>query len=338
MTLISREIHLKSRPIGLPTEENFELVETAVPEPGAGQMLIQNIYMSVDPYMRGRMIDRKSYVPPFQIGEVLSGGNVGRVIQSNHDEFPVGQHVMGMEGWREYYISSGEDQRPVSPALAPIQAYLGALGMPGMTAYFGLLDVGQLKKGDAIFVSGAAGAVGSVACQIAKIKGCRVIGSAGSTTKTRYLSEELGVDGTINYKQVDNLTAELAKHAPDGIDVYFDNVGGDHLEAAIQLMNNHGRVVCCGMISQYNATEPACAPRNLSSIIGKRLTLQGFIISDFMHRLPEFFNDMGLWATSGQISWQETIVAGIENAPEAFIGLFKGENLGKMLVKIGDDS
>lgn len=337
MTHMSREIHLKSRPVGVPTPENFEFVETAVPDPGPGQLLIQNIYMSVDPYMRGRMVDRKSYVPPFQVGEVMSGGNVGRVLQSNHDGFAAGQYVMGMEGWREYYLSDGRGLRPVSAEVAPIQAFLGTLGMPGMTAYFGLLAVGELKEGETVFVSAAAGAVGSVVCQIAKIKGCRVIGSAGSATKIKYLTEDLGVDTAFNYKEVTDITAELGDHAPDGIDVYFENVGGEHLEAAIQHMNDYGRVVCCGMISQYNAIEPACAPRNLNSIVRKRLTLKGFIVTDFMDRAAQFFQDMGAWVRAGDIIWKETIVEGIENAPDAFLGLFSGDNLGKMLVKLGPD-
>ena len=242
-----------------------------------------------------------------------------------------------MQGWREYFISEGSDLSAVDPALAPIRAFLGTMGMPGMTAYVGLLDIGQLKDGETVFVSAASGAVGSIVCQIAKIKGCRVVGSAGSEKKVDWLLSDAGIDVAFNYKNIDDLTVELAHACPDGIDVYFDNVGGDHLEAAIQHMNNLGRIVLCGMISLYNATEPTPGPRNLSYAIGRRLSLQGFIVSDHYDRLPQFYADMGTWIGQGKIRWRETIVDGIENAPRAFIGLFKGDNLGKMLVQVGPD-
>ncbi len=335
--IVSREFHLKSRPVGLPTPDNFELVNVPVPQPGDGEFLVRNIFMSVDPYMRGRMYDRKSYVPPFQLGEVMSGGSVGQVIASNHEGFKVGQYVLSQLGWREYFISKGRGLNIIDPAIAPIQSYLGTFGMPGRTAYFGLLEIGQLKEGETVFVSTAAGAVGSVVCQIAKIKGCRVIGSAGSEEKVNWLKNEIGIDAAFNYKEVKRLTAELKNHAPDGIDVYFENVGGDHLEAALACMNNFGRVVCCGMISLYNATEPVPAPRNLSLIIGRRLTLKGFIVSDFLDQLGRFYEDMGRWHAAGKLKWEETIVEGLENAPDAFIGLFKGQNMGKMVVKIAPD-
>jgi NADPH-dependent curcumin reductase CurA len=290
---MSREIHLRSRPVGLPSVDDFELVEVSVPQPDEGEVLVRNIFMSVDPYMRGRMVDRKSYAPPFQLNQVLYGGCVGQVVQSNRADLPVGQYVRGMQGWREYFISDGRGIRAIEADAAPIQAHLGVLGMPGQTAYFGLLDIGQLKAGQTVFVSGAAGAVGSVACQIAKIKGCRVIASAGSEAKVAHLGNELGVDAAFNYKVVDNLKRTLGQLAPDGIDVYFDNVGGDHLEAAITIMNDYGRIVACGMISQYNATQPACAPGNLASIVSKRLTIKGFIVTDFRKRFGEFYDDMG---------------------------------------------
>lgn len=334
---VSREIHLKSRPVGMPASDNFELVTVPLPEPGPGQVLVQNIYMSVDPYMRGRMIDRPSYRPPFKLGEALAGGCVGQVVKTGGERLQVGDYVLGQLGWREYYVSDEKYLTRVDPAIAPLQAYLGTVGMPGLTAYVGLLDIGQPKAGETVFVSAASGAVGAVVCQIAKIKGCRVVGSAGSAEKIAWLTEVAGIDAAFNYKKANNLSAALRKHCPDGIDVYFDNVGGDHLEAAITLMNSFGRIVLCGMISEYNATAPVPGPGNLVSAVRKRLLLKGFIILDHLDRLPSFQADMQTWIKAGKIKWQETIVEGIENAPQAFIGLFEGQNVGKMLVKIGPD-
>lgn len=331
-SISNREIHLASRPVGMPTAANFELVETHLPDPAPGQMLVRNRYMSVDPYMRGRMVDRKSYVPPFQIGEVLTGGAVGQVVRSNRGPLAEGTYVLSMNGWREYFLSDGDGLTPVDPGLAPLSSYLGVMGMPGLTAYVGLLDIAKPKAGDAVFVSGAAGAVGSVVCQIAKLKGCQVIGSAGSDAKVDWLLNRAGVDAAFNYKAMP-VSAGLARFARGGIDVYFDNVGGDHLEAALSALNNFGRVAVCGMISQYNAIAPTPAPRNLALVIGKRLTLQGFIVSDHYDRLGDFHRDMSQWIAGGQIKWEETVYEGIENAPAAFLGLFSGENLGKMVVK-----
>ena len=334
--ITNREIHLKSRPNGLPTADNFELVRTPLPQAGAGELLIRNVYMSVDPYMRGRMVDRRSYTPPFQLGEAMTGGAVGQVVTSNHDKFAAGDYVLNMYGWREYFVSDGRGLNKIDPNLAPIQAYLGTMGMPGQTAYFGLLEIGQPKAGETVFVSAAAGAVGSIVCQIAKIKGCRVVGSAGSAAKIAWL-EEIGVDATLNYKETDKLTAKLAELCPDGLDVYFENVGGDHLQAAIAVANNHARMPICGMISQYNATAAVPGPTNMSSIIGKRLLLQGFIVTDYMAKRDQFYADMGQWIAAGQLNWRETVVDGIENAPDAFIGLFSGENIGKMVVKVSNE-
>jgi NADPH-dependent curcumin reductase CurA len=334
---LSREIRLRHRPIGLPGERDFELVEVPIPEPDEGQVLVRNIYMSVDPYMRGRMTDRKSYVPPFQLGEPLTGGCVGQVVVSKGDLFQVGDYVLGGQGWREYYTSSGTHLTKIDPGIAPIQAYLGTVGMPGMTAYIGLLDIGRPKAGETVFVSAASGAVGAVACQIAKIKGCRVVGSAGSSEKVAWLLDEAGVDAAFNYKEAKKQVSELSEHCPNGIDIYFENVGGKHLEAALQHMNDYGRIVACGMISQYNATEPQPAPYNLFLVTTKRLTFQGFIVSDHYDRLSEFNADMKQWIANGKIKWKETIVEGLEHAPDAFIGLFKGENIGKMIVKVGPD-
>jgi NADPH-dependent curcumin reductase CurA len=337
MKTVSREIHLARRPIGLPRENDFELVEVAIPEPGQGKVLVRNIYMSVDPYMRGRMLDRPSYVPPFQLGEPLAGACVGRVVASKSAIFQVGDYVSGAQGWREYYVAEETVLTKIDPLLAPVQTYLGALGMPGMTAYVGLLHIGLPNAGNTVFVSAASGAVGAVVCQIARIKGCRVIGSAGSKEKVAWLVNEAGIDGAFNYKEAGDLVAAVGKHCPNGIDVYFENVGGKHLEAALEHMNPFGRVVQCGMISQYNATQPEPGPHNLFYVTTKRLKIQGFIVSDHLDRRPQFLADMGPWIREGRIKWKETIVEGIENAPRAFIGLFKGENFGKMLVKIGPD-
>jgi NADPH-dependent curcumin reductase CurA len=334
---ISREFRLKSRPVGLPRESDFELFPVQLPDPSEGEVLVRNIYMSVDPYMRGRMVDRKSYVPPFQIGQPLTGGCVGQVVRSENDSLQAGDYVLGFHGWREYFLSDGSDLTKIDPDIAPLQAYLGVVGMPGMTAYVGLLDIGQPKEGEIVFVSAASGAVGSVACQIAKIKGCRVVGSAGSDEKVAWLLDEAGVDAAFNYKKVDDITLKLGALCPNGIDVYFENVGGEYFEAALTHINTYGRVVLCGMISQYNVTEPQPGPSNLFYAVPKRLLLKGFIVSDHYDRLPQFRADMGAWISQGKIKWRETIVEDIENAPQAFIGLFKGENFGKMLVKIGPD-
>jgi len=333
---VSREIRLKNRPAGLPTESDFELAEVAVPQAGEGQVLVQNIYMSVDPYMRARMDDRRSYMPPFQLDQPLDGTCVGRVVESNSDQFQVDDIVLGRLGWREYFVSDSKGIIKIDPNVAPIQAYLGTMGMPGLTAYYGLLEIGKPKEGETVFVSAASGAVGSIVCQIAKLKGCYVVGSAGSDEKVAWLLEEAGVDAAFNYKKTDDIIAEVGEKCPNGIDVYYENVGGAHLEAALEHMNKFGRVVMCGMIAIYNATKPTPGPSNLASIIRKQLTLQGFIVSDHFDILMQFYADMAKWIAEGKIKWKETIVDGIENAPRAFIGLFNGENLGKMIVKVGD--
>ena len=331
---ISREIHLKNRPEGLPAKSDFELAEVTTPVINEGEILVQNMYMSVDPYMRGRMYDRKSYVPPFQIGKPLEGGSVGRVIESKNGAFKVGDYVLSMLGWREYFVSGGDGLTKIDPELAPVQAYLGAVGMTGMTAYVGLLHIGQLKEGQTVFVSAAAGAVGSMVCQIAKLKGCYVVGSAGSDEKVSWLVEEAGIDAAFNYKTTEDVIAEVGRYFPKGIDVYFENVGGVHLEAALEHMNPDGHIVMCGVISQYNAVKPVPGPARFPYIISKKLTVKGFIVMDHFDKLTQFYTDMGKWLREGKIKWKETIIDGIENAPEAFIGLFKGENIGKMIVKL----
>ncbi len=333
-TIVSREIRLKSRPEGMPRPADFELAEVVVPDPGENQLLVKNLFMSVDPYMRGRMIDRKSYIPPFQVGQPLDGGSIGEVMASNNDRFKVGDIVVTFQGWREAFISDGAGLTIIDPKTAPVQTFLGTLGMPGLTAYCGLLDIGKPKAGETVFVSAASGAVGAIVSQIAKIKGCRVVGSAGSDEKVAWLKAEAGVDAAFNYKTAGDLVETVGALCPDGIDIYFENVGGKHLEAALELMNVRGRIVMCGMIDQYNAASAPAGPANLIHVVAKQLTLQGFIVMDFLDRMPTFYADMGKWIAQGNIKWKETVVKGIENAPAAFIGLFKGENFGKMLVKL----
>ncbi len=335
--LMSREIRLKKRPKGMPDESHFELAETPIGEPAEGEVMVRNIYMSVDPYMRGRMNDQASYIPPFELSKPLEGGCVGEVAASKNPAFKVGDYVLGDKGWREFYLSDGSGLTKIDPAIAPLQAYLGVLGMPGLTSYVGFLDIGQPRTGETVFVSAASGTVGSLVCQIAKIKGCRVIGSAGSDEKISWLLDEAGIDDALNYKKTGNFRSKLRELCPDGIDIYYDNVGGKHLEAALNHMNPFGRIVLCGMISQYNATSREAGPGNLFLAIVKRLTLKGFLVFDHKDRQGQFYSDMSNWIKEGKIKWKETILEGIENAPKAFLGLFTGENLGKMLVKLDPD-
>ncbi|TQM81364.1 hypothetical protein FHX81_3729 [Saccharothrix saharensis] len=329
----AREIRLASRPEGFPTPENFELVEVPLPDIADGGLLVRNQVMSVDPYMRGRMNAGKSYVEPFEVGHALDGGAVGEVVASKAPGFEVGDTVLHGLGWREYAAVDAAHATKVDPRAAPIGAYLGVLGMPGMTAYAGLLEVAAFKEGDVVFVSGAAGAVGQVAGQVARLRGAgRVIGSAGSDAKVKYLVEELGFDAAFNYK--DGPVGELlAQAAPDGIDVYFDNVGGDHLEAAIDSFNLYGRAALCGAISNYNTTTPT-GPRNVGLAVGKRLTLRGFLVHDHKHLQADFVREVGGWIASGELRYQETVTEGLDRAPEAFIGMLRGENLGKALVTL----
>jgi NADPH-dependent curcumin reductase CurA len=329
------EIRLAARPEGWPTHENFDVVEAPVASPGANQILVRNKIMSVDPAMRGRMNDTKSYVPPFQIGEPLSGGAAGEVIASNSAQFSVGDHVLHQLGWREYATLDENKAVAVSPDQAPLGAYLGVLGMPGLTAYVGLFDIAQFTEGDTVFVSGAAGAVGSLVGQLAKRHGAaKVIGSAGSAEKVRHITEDLGFDAAFNYKD-GPVGQQLAEAAPDGIDVYFDNVGGDHLEAAIASLNTFGRIAACGAISVYNAAEPQPGPRNMFQFVTKRLSMRGFIVLDHAERRHQFFTDVAPMVQDGSLRYDETTVDGLRNAPEAFLGLLRGENTGKMLVNIG---
>jgi len=329
-----REVRLAARPSGWPDAGTFELAETTLADPADGELLVRTDFMSVDPYMRGRMNDTKSYVPPFQVGQPLDGGAVGHVVASRAEGFAEGDVVLHGLGWREHAVVAARAARRLDPAPGvPLSAYLGVLGMPGLTAYVGLLDIAAMKEGDAVFVSGAAGAVGSLVGQLARLKGAsRVVGSAGSPAKVQYLTE-LGFDAAFDYHD-GPVTEQLKAAAPEGIDVYFDNVGGDHLEAALEALLPYGRVAMCGAISQYNATEPAPGPRNMFQAIGKRLTLRGFIVSDHSQRTPDLIREVGGWVQDGSIRFQETVVDGLEHAPEAFLGLLRGENTGKMVVRL----
>ena len=329
----SREIRLKSRPTGLPTADNFELATVELPDPGPGQVQVRNTWMTVDPYMRGRMNDVQSYTPPFQLGQAMQGGAVGEVVASNDPTFKSGDLVQSFFGWREAFNAPATAVQKLETHGLPPQAFLGHAGMPGLTAYVGLLRIAELKDGDVVFVSGAAGAVGSVACQIAKIKGHTVIGSAGGPQKAAYL-REIGVDHVIDYKAERDLTAAVMRAAPGGVDVYFENVGGAHMEAALMAAKPFARFALCGMISQYNNTDLGEGVRGLIMAVGKSITLKGFIVSNHTDMQGAFIKDLSQWAAAGKIKPRETVKEGIENAPQAFLGLFKGENLGKMLVKL----
>ena len=336
MAAATREIRLASRPEGMPAESNFELVEVPMPAPADGEVLVRNSYLSVDPYMRGRMRDTKSYVPAFAVGEVLQGGAVGQVIASAGGPFDEGSWVLSMLGWREHYVSAGDGLFPVDPALAPVSTALGVLGMPGLTAYVGLTEIARPEPAETVFVSAAAGAVGSVAGQLARLAGCRVVGSAGSPEKVEHLTGELGFDAAFNYKERPVREA-LREHCPDGIGVYFDNVGGDHLDAALSRMNTFGRIALCGMVSGYNLEEPAPGPPNFARTLVRRLALRGFIVFDHFAMHGEFVRAVGAHVKSGELRYRETVREGIESMPGAFVGLLQGENVGKMLVRVGPD-
>ena len=334
MTLVSREIRLKSRPVGMPTDANFELASVTLPAPGAGEVQVKNLWMTVDPYMRGRMNDVRSYTPPFELGEAMTGGAVGEVVVSNDPSLKVGDLVSSMYGWREGYNAPANAVQKLDTHGLPPQMFLGAAGMPGLTAYVGLVKIAALKPGDVVFVSGAAGAVGSIVCQIAKIMGHTVIGSAGGADKIKFL-KDIGVDHAIDYKAVPNLTKALLEAAPEGIDVYFDNVGGEHLEAALTAARPFGRFALCGGISGYNATDGGPGIRGTMQAIGKQLRLEGYIVSSHFDMMPAYVKELAGWVAAGKVTSAETVEHGIENAPAAFLKLFTGGNLGKMLVKLG---
>jgi NADPH-dependent curcumin reductase CurA len=330
----ARTWQLTARPDGLPTHDLFALRETPLPELGPGQILVRNEYLSVDPYMRGRMNDTKSYVPPFALDQPLEGGAVGVVVDSRADDVEPGTHVLHNLGWRDHAVLDAAHAAVVDADVAPLSAYLGVLGMPGLTAYGGLLRAGAFREGDTVFVSGASGAVGSQVGQIARLKGAaRVVGSAGSAEKVRLLIEKYGFDAAFNYKDAP-VAEQLKAAAPKGIDVYFDNVGGDHLEAAISSMRVHGRIAVCGMIGAYNSTEAPAAPRNLAMVIGKRLRIQGLLVMDFADMKKDFVTDVGGWLRDGSLTYEETVVDGLDHTVDGFLGLFSGANTGKMIIKL----
>jgi NADPH-dependent curcumin reductase CurA len=330
--MMSREIRLASRPNGLPVASNFILARTELEPLQDREVLVRNLFMSVDPYMRGRMNEGRSYVPPFELGKPLNGGAVGEVVESRAREFKPGDAVTSNFGWRESFIASPKELHGVSREIQPLSAYLGTLGMTGMTAWAGLRLV-EVKAGDVIFVSGAAGAVGNVAGQLAKLRGCRVVGSAGSAEKVEFLREECGFDSAFNYK-AGPILEQLNLAAPDGIDVYFDNVGGETLEAALSALRVHGRIIACGGISGYNEGKPRPGPSNLFNMITKRLTMKGLIVSDWLDRQAEFEKEVGGYFKAGKVKHKETVVKGIDQAVGAFIGLFEGQNVGKMVVEL----
>lgn len=335
MPVLNQQITLASRPEGMPAPENFRLLESELPTPAQGQMRIRTLYLSVDPYMRGRMRDQASYAAPLQIGDVMPGGAVGVVEESRHDGFTAGEVVEGMFGWQKFSISDGAGLRKIDANLAPISTALGVLGMPGLTAYFGMLKIAGTQPGESVFISSAAGAVGSVAGQIGKILGCHVAGSAGSEEKIASV-KELGFDDAFNYKTESDYAVRLRQACPQGIDVYFDNVGGPITDAVIPQMNLHGRVAVCGQISQYNLEKPETGPRWLFHTVIKRLRIEGFLVFDHAAEVPKALQEMAGWYREGRLRFEETIAEGLENAPEAFIGMLNGRNRGKQLVKVSD--
>jgi len=336
MSSTNTQVRLAARPTGLPDESNWSIVEEPVPVPDDGELLVRISHVSLDPAMRGWMNAGASYIEPVAIGEVMRAGAVGEVVGSRHPAFAVGDYVNGAFGVQEYALSDGTGVSKVDPTLAPLPTYLGALGMTGMTAYFALLDVGRPKEGDTVVVSGAAGAVGSVAGQIARIKGCRVIGIAGGASKCAWITDELGFDAAIDYKRED-VAAALREHAPQGIDVYFDNVGGDILDAALTRLARSARIVICGAISQYNATGPVKGPSNYLALLVARASMTGMVIFDYLQRFPEAARELAGWLADGSlISREEVVGGGVRAFPQVLLRLFAGENTGKLVLAVGD--
>lgn len=337
----NRRFLLASRPHGEPVADNFRLETVATPQPAAGQVLLRTIYLSLDPYMRGRMSDAPSYAPPVQIGETMVGGTVSRVVTSQHPDFKPGDWVLGYDGWQDYALSDGSGLRNLAPHQTHPSRLLGVLGMPGFTAYMGLLEIGQPKPGETLVVAAASGAVGSVVGQVAKLKGCRVVGVAGGKEKCRYVVEELGFDACIDHRAAD-FAEQLAAACPQGIDIYYENVGGAVFDAVIPLLNTQARIPVCGIIAHYNATDLPAGPDRLPMLQGlilrKRIRMQGFIIfDDFAEGFDEFLQQMGEWVEQGKIKFREDLVDGLENAPQAFIGLLQGKNFGKLVIRVADE-
>lgn len=333
-----RRIVLAQRPHGEPAEKDFRLEEVAVPEPGPGQVLVRVIYLSLDPYMRGRMRDAASYAPPVGIGEVMTGGAVAEVVASNCAEFDVGDIVEDRFGWQSYALGNAASMRRIDPSLAPISTANGILGMPGMTAYCGLFEIGMPKVGETVLVSAASGAVGQVVGQLAKLAGCRVVGVAGGEAKCSFVRDELGFDACVDYKSESNLDDALAVACPEGVDVYFDNVGGPVTDAAVLKLNTWARIILCGSISQYNSETPEMAPRLPAFFVGQRVTMRGFIVSDFAAKFEPARRIMGRLVRTGQLKYREDIIDGLENAPRAFIGLLRGDNFGKLQIRVGPEA
>lgn len=331
--MINTRILLASRPVGLPKSENWQIETVDTTGPGDGEFLAEVLYISLDPAMRGWINAGKSYIEPVGVGDVMRAGGVARVIESRNPAFELGDHVVGISGVQKFWISNGQGVSKVDPAQAPLQKYLGVLGMPGMTAYFGILDIGKIRKGDTVLVSGAAGAVGAVVGQIAKIKGCRVIGIAGGEDKCRYITEELGFDGAIDYKS-ESLHPAVRSLCPQGIDVYFDNVGGETLDVALAHLRLNARVVICGAISQYNNTSPIKGPENYLSLLINRATMQGFIVFDFASNYAQAAREMSQWMAEGHLKTREHVVEGLETFPETLLMLFDGRNQGKLIIKV----
>jgi NADPH-dependent curcumin reductase CurA len=331
---MNKQIVLRSRPVGVPVFSNFEIKEVSVPAIEAGELKLKSKVVSVDPYMRGRMSDAKSYVAPFEIGKPIAGGVVAEVVESKHPDFKMGDTVLGAFPWQEVFSAKGTEATKVDGNIAPLSYYLGILGMPGLTAYFGLLDIGKPQKGETVVVSGAAGAVGIAVGQIAKIKGCRVVGIAGDNSKVNYLKEELHFDAVINYKTVANLDKAIEAACPDGVDVYFDNVGGEISDAVVAQINKGARIIICGQISLYNATSQPIGPRIQPTILKKSALMQGFIVSNYAARFPEGVKALAEWVSSGALKYTNTTYHGFEKLPEAFIALFEGKNLGKLVVEM----
>lgn len=332
----NRKIIFVSRPKGMPDESNFEMIEENVPEINEGEVLIKTLYLSVDPYMRGRMSDAKSYAKPYEVGEPFLGGMVGKVVNSKNSRFQEGQYVEGILSWAEYNLSDGSTIRKINPEWAPITTALHVLGMPGLTAYFGLMYIGEPKEGETVVVSGASGAVGTIVGQIAKLKGCQVVGIAGADDKCKFLTEELGFDAAINYKTVENLRKSLKEACPNGVDVYFDNVGGPVSDAVMSLINFQSRTIICGQISQYNLERPEMGPRVAGQLLTTSSLMKGFIVSDYAKYNKEALIQLSQWVKEGKIQYRENIVEGFENTIDAFLGLFRGENIGKQLVKVAE--